>query len=70
MTNFNTVKDIETAIEKLTPQECDDLRQWFEAYHRPQPIDTLLEADLEAGKIDGRIRRAVADHKAGRTQPL
>lgn len=42
MTNLNTLKDIETAMEKLTPDECDDLR----------------------------IRRAMADRKAGRTQPL
>ena len=70
MANFTNVKDIETAIEKLTPQECDDLRQWFEQYHRPQPIDMQLKADLEAGKIDDRLRRAIADHKAGRTQPL
>ena len=26
MTNLNTLKDIETAMEKLTPDECDDLR--------------------------------------------
>ena len=70
MTNLNTLKDIETAMEKLTPDECDDLRRWFEQYHHPQPIDVQLEADLEAGKLDNRIRRAMADHKAGRTPPL
>lgn len=38
--------------------------------HYPQPIDTQLKADLEAGRIDDRINRALADHKAGRTQLL
>ena len=70
MANFNTVKDIETAIEKLTPQEYDDLREWLDQYNQPQPIDIQLKSDLEAGKLDDRIRRAVADHKAGRTEPL
>jgi hypothetical protein len=70
MENFDTVKDIETAILKLSPEECEDLRQWFDQYHSPQPIDLQLETDLEAGKLDERIRRAAADHKAGRTQPL
>jgi hypothetical protein len=70
VTNLNTLKDIETAMENLTPDECDDLRRWFEQYHQPQPIDAQLEADLEAGKLDNRIRRAKADRKAGRTQPL
>jgi hypothetical protein len=70
MTNFNTLSDIESAIEKLTPEECDDLRRWFDQYHRPQPIDTQLKADLDAGKMDDRIRRAAVDHKTGRTQSL
>jgi hypothetical protein len=70
MENLDTVKDIETAILKLSPEEYEDLRQWFDQYHIPQPIDLQLEADLEAGKLDERIRRATAAHKAGRTQPL
>jgi len=67
---FRNLKDIETAIERLTPQECAELRNWFDQYDRPQPIDLQLEADLGAGKIDDRIHRAVVEHKAGRTQPL
>ncbi len=70
MGDFRTLKDIEMAIEGLTTQECAELRSWLEQYDRPQPIDLQLEADLGAGKIDDRIRRAVAEHKAGRTQPL
>src|SRR6185437_2765590 len=59
-----SVKDIETAIDKLTPQEYDELRQWFDQYNRPQPIDTQLKADLDAGRIDERIKRALSDHSA------
>jgi hypothetical protein len=70
MSDFNTLKDIESAIERLTTQECADLRRWFDQYDRPQPIDLQLEADLAAGKIDDRLRRALADHQSGRTQPL
>ena len=64
------MKEIETAIEKLTPQECEQLRDWLESVNEPQPIGAQLKADLEAGRIDARIERALADHKAGRTQPL
>jgi hypothetical protein len=70
MAALNTLEDIETAIEKLTPQECEQLRQWFEQLSRPQSIDAQLKADLDAGRIDARIKRALADHKAGRTQRL
>ncbi len=67
---MSTVKDIETAIGKLTPQECEELREWFDEHHRPQPIDRRLRADLNAGRMDDRIQRALTDHTAGRTQPL
>jgi hypothetical protein len=70
MPTSSTVKDIEIAIGRLTPQECDELRQWFERYNGPQPIDEQLKSDLDAGRIDQRIDRALADHQAGRTKPL
>jgi hypothetical protein len=35
-----------------------------------QPIDAQLKIDLEAGRIDDRIKRALDDDQAGRTQPL
>ncbi len=67
---MNSLQEIENAIGKLTPQELEELRQWFDQYSRPQPIDVQLKADLEAGRIDERINRALLDHKAGNTKPL
>ena len=68
MTNVNTVK---TAIEKLSPAECTELQHWLEQQNNlDQPIDHQLKADLEAGKLDQILNQAIADHKAGRTQPL
>jgi hypothetical protein len=55
-----TVKDIATPVDELTPQEYEELRQWFEQYNRPQPIDRQLKADLDAGRLDERIKRALA----------
>jgi hypothetical protein len=34
------------------------------------PIDIQLKTDLEAGRIDNRIARALADHSAGNTRTL
>jgi hypothetical protein len=34
------------------------------------PIDIQLKIDLDTGRIDDRIARALADHKAGNTKPL
>jgi len=65
----NTVEEIERAIDRLTPQQMEELYAWLDRRH-PQPIDAQLEADLMAGCIDNRINRAVADYKTGNTQPI
>ena len=67
--HMNTVHEIERAIDALTPQQMEELYVWLDQRH-PQPIDAQLKADLDAGRIDHRINRALAHHKAGNTQPL
>ena len=67
--SLNTVQEIERAIRALTPSELEELYAWLDE-HCPQPIDAQLKADLDAGRIDERIHRALADHKARNTQPL
>ena len=66
---LNTVQEIGRAIRALTPSELEELCGWLDQ-HCPQPIDAQLKADIEAGRIDDRIDRALADHKAGNTRPL
>jgi hypothetical protein len=66
---LNTVQEIERAIDALTPQQIEELYAWLDQRH-PQLIDVQLKADLDAGRIDDRINRALADHQAGSTQPL
>ena len=67
--SLSTVQEIERAIGALTPAELEELYAWLDQ-HCPQPIDAQLKADLDAGRIDDRINRALADHKSGNTQPL
>lgn len=66
--SLNSIQEIERAIDELTPQQIDELYRLDERH--PQPIDLQLKADLDAGRIDARIGRALADHKAGNTKPL
>lgn len=66
---MQSIRDIERAIDALTPEQIQELYRWLDRRH-PQPIDVQLKADLEAGRLDTRIARALADHKAGRTEPL
>ncbi len=66
---LNTVRDIERAIDTLTPEELEELYAWLDQHH-PQPIDARLTPDLAAGRLDKTIRRALDDEKSGRVKPL
>ena len=66
---MNSIPEIERAIDALTPQQINELYRWLDKRH-PLPIDAQLKTDLDAGRIDDRINRALADHKAGNTQLL
>ncbi|HEX4134677.1 MAG TPA: hypothetical protein VHY84_08730 [Bryobacteraceae bacterium] len=65
----NIVQEIEHAIDTLSPQQVEELSVWLDQRH-PQAIDAQLKADLDAGRIDDRINRALADHRTGSAQPL
>ena len=67
--SLNRVQEIEHAIRALTASELEELYAWLDQ-HCPQPINAQLKADLDAGRIDDRINRALADHKAGNARPL
>lgn len=66
---LNTVQEIERAISALEPRQLEELYSWLDK-HAPQPIDTRLESDLSAGRLDDAITRALDDEKNGRVQPL
>jgi hypothetical protein len=68
MKKMTNLVDIEKAIDQLAAHDYEELLRWMD--ERPLPIDLQLEADLDAGRLDELIDRAVADHQAGRTTPL
>ena len=66
---LNTVRDIERAIDALTPKELEELYDWLDEHH-PQPTDARIAVDLSAGRLDKAIRRALDDERNGRVKPL
>ena len=64
-----TLQDIEHAIGELSPNGLEELYTWIDS-HYLQQIDAQLRSDLDVGRFDDRINRALADHKAGRTRSL
>ena len=67
--SLNAIKEIERAIGALTPREIEELYVWLEQ-HCPPPIDTRVQSDLAAGRLDTAIQRALDDEKDGRIQSL
>jgi hypothetical protein len=67
--NSNTVPEIERAIDALTPDQREELYVWLDE-HYLHSGDMELKAAIDADRFDDRIACALADHKAGRTEPL
>jgi hypothetical protein len=66
MTN---VEEIERAVERLEGADLARFRDWF-ARLEADRFDQIIEADIEAGKLDKLLEEALADLKAGRTTSL
>jgi hypothetical protein len=60
---------IEKQIASLDPQDIKKLAEWFEEY-KAERWDQRIEADIEIGVFDDLAAQVLADHKAGKTQPL
>jgi len=67
--NVNTIPEIERAIDALRPEELEDLHDWLDQRH-PRRIDAQLASDLDAGRMDKAICRALEHDKNGELRPL
>jgi hypothetical protein len=66
---MTTVAEISGAVKRLPKRELARFRKWFADYDAAV-WDRQLAADAAAGKLDGLIREAQRDHRAGRTKAL
>ncbi len=64
-----TVTEIESAIEKLPPNEVSELSEWF-AKFEAQIWDEQIAEDLQNGKLKSLIEEAERDFAKGNCQPL
>jgi len=63
------LEKIEKDIKALSDKEVHHLADWF-AEWRADLWDQQIEEDAKAGKLDKLAKRALANHKAGRTTSL
>jgi hypothetical protein len=67
---MSTVAEIKEAIAKLSPREYCELMAELGPRLPDDEWDKQMKADAAAGKFDEMNRRALADFKAGRCDPL
>ena len=65
----NDLKQLETAVEKLTWNELSGFWTWFEEYANDR-WDQQIEEDVKAGKFDAMAEKALREHEAGRSIEL
>jgi hypothetical protein len=64
-----TVKELEKAVAKLSPEELAEFRDWFRAFDEDD-WDRQIARDVEAGLLDKFAEEAIADFEAGRVKEL
>jgi hypothetical protein len=66
---LSTVKEIESAVSKLSREELSVFRSWFTQFDA-QSWDQQLEEDVKAGRLDQLAEEALSDLREGRTTNL
>ena len=64
-----SVKEIETAITRLSPEELRQLARWFDDHYAQVWEDQIAE-DARAGRLDSLVEQADRDFDAGRFKPI
>jgi hypothetical protein len=62
---MSTVQEIETAIQKLKPQEIHEVADWLQEL-REELWDQQIDADAKAGRLDKMIAKAKTGYRAGK----
>ncbi len=66
---MTTVKEIESAVTRLSQEELHRFRAWFDQFEA-ELWDRQIEEDIRAGKLDGLADQAISEFRAGRCTEL
>ena len=67
--SIHTVKELQSAVSQLSPQELARFRKWFEEFEA-EMWDKQFEDDVKSGKLDKLADQAIADLRAGNCKEL
>ncbi len=62
--SIHTIKELQSAVSQLSPQELARFRKWFEEFEA-EMWDRKFEVDVKSGKLDNLADQAIADLRAG-----
>ncbi|MBM2839619.1 MAG: hypothetical protein HW412_147 [Bacteroidetes bacterium] len=63
------VEKIEQSIQKLSREDLVKFRTWFAEFEN-RVWDQKIEADLQAGKLDGIIAESLSQYSSGKAREL
>ena len=66
---MSSVKDIESAVARLSPKELANFRSWFARFDA-EAWDRQFETDVSAGRLDKLGDEALRDLDEGRCTDL
>jgi len=66
---MSTVNEIEAAVSKLSREELESFRRWFQDFDA-DTWDRQFGADVRAGRLDTLAAEAIEDVRAGRGRDL
>ena len=64
-----SIKEIESAIQQLSPKEVSELSVWL-ADHQAGLWDAQIAQDLETGRLDELLDQVDEEYEAGKAKPL
>ena len=66
---MKTVERIEKEVKQMTREELAGFRDWFIKFDS-DVWDRQIEMDIKSGKLDDLARKAIEEHKTGKTKEL
>lgn len=64
-----SVREIETAITRLSATDLAELMTWLAEYHG-KAWDPQIEEDLDAGRLDAMLADVEQEYQSGLASPL
>jgi len=63
------IEELTNEVQQLNREDLAAFRDWFRKYDSDK-WDKEIEEDISSGRLESLSKKAITDHKAGRTKEL